>query len=170
MINAQRMLLASLSLLVLVAGCTVQPLHSTVGATTSAPIDIIIEPVDTRLEQQVRNRLIFLLNGGDAEPASARFTATLNVRSRSLGLLKVQRSSSESDTTAISLSVTGTLVLTDTSDETVGKTFTRVARVSYDRTTQFFANSRAKIDAEDRAAVELAEELRNLVLVYLKSQ
>ena len=164
------MLVAGLSFLVLVTGCTVQPLHSTGGSATTEPTDIIIEPVDSRLEQQVRNRLIFLLNGGDAEPATARFSATLNVRARSLGLLKVQRSSSESDTTAISLSVTGTLVLTDTSDDSEAKTFTRVARVSYDSTTQRFANSRARIDAEDRAAAELAEELRNLVLVYLKSQ
>ncbi|MEM8541779.1 MAG: LPS assembly lipoprotein LptE [Pseudomonadota bacterium] len=170
MISAQRMFIAGLSFLVLVTGCTVQPLHSTGGATAVAPIDIIIEPVDTRLEQQVRNRLIFLLNGGNAEPISARFNATLNVRARSLGLLKVQRSSSESDTTAISLSVTGTLVLTDTANDGDDKTFTRVARVSYDQTTQRFANSRARIDAEDRAAAELAEELRNLVLVYLKSQ
>ena len=170
MTNPRRILVAGLSLLLLASSCTVQPLHSTNSAATSSRAAVAINPVDTRLEQQVRNRLIFLLNGGDAEPTETRFVATLSVKSKSVGLLKVQRSDDESDTTASSLTVTGTLKLIDTDDENLSKTFVRVARVSYDKTTQYFANSRAQIDAEDRAAAELAEELRNLVLVYVKSQ
>ena len=170
MINQRRFLVAFLSLLFLASGCTVQPLHSPSGSATDASVDVEIAPVDTRLEQQVRNRLIFLLNGGSAEPSDARFLATLKVSSSRIGLLRVQRSSSESDTTTRSLRVTGTLELTSAADENVSKTFTRVVRVSYDQTTQLFANDRAEIDAENRAASELAEELRNLVLVYVKSQ
>lgn len=169
MINAQRILIAGISLLLFAGACTVQPLHSTGGGATNASANIAIEPVDTRLEQQVRNRLIFLLNGGQAEPVDARFTAKLTVNSRARGLLSVQRADSNSDTSARSLTATGTLVLSDTSDEEVAKKFVRSVSVSYEETTQFFANSRARIDAEDRAAAELAEELRNLVLVYVKS-
>lgn len=170
MLNHRRTIIAFLSFLLLVAGCTVQPLHSTTTGAEDIGVSVQIAPVDTRIEQQVRNRLIFLLNGGAAEPINTRFLATLNVRSKSVGLLKVQRSSSESDTTSAILRLTGRLVLTDTAKEDVSKTFVRVTQVSYDRTTQLFANSRAKIDAENRAAAELAEQLRNLVLVYVKSQ
>ncbi len=170
MINQRRFLVVFLSLLFLASGCTVQPLHSPTGSDADVSVDVKISPVDTRLEQQVRNRLLFLLNGGSAEPSNARFLATLDVTSARVGLLRVQRSSSESDTTTASLRVTGTLELTTGADEDSTKIFKRVVSVSYDRTTQFFANSRAEIDAENRAAAELAEELRNLVLVYVKSQ
>lgn len=154
----------------LTAGCTVQPLYSKNAGAVGAEANIAVAPVDTRLEQQVRNRLIFLLNGGEAEPINPRFTATLDVQKQSIGLLNVQRSSNESDTTATSLQVTGTLELVDAENDEIAKKFVRVVRVSFDKTTQLFANSRAEIDAENRAAAELAEELRNLVLVYVQSQ
>lgn len=169
MISHSKLLFAALSLLFLASGCTVQPLHSTGNPTAAAISDVAIESVDTRLEQQVRNRLIFLFYGGAAEPLNARFTGKLDVQSQTIGLLNVQRSSNDSDTTATSLKVTGTLELTDTSQNGTSKKFVRVARVSFDKTTQFFANSRALIDAEDRAAAELAEELRNLVAAYIKT-
>lgn len=151
-------------------GCTVQPLHSTGDEAASASADISINPVDTRLEQQVRNRLIFLLNGGGENPVQSRFAASLSVKSQSTNLFKVGIDDSDTDTTATRLTITGTLILTDTSNEDATKTFVRVAHASYDRTSQFFANSRAQINAEDRAAAVLAEELRNLVLVYVKAQ
>lgn len=151
------------------AGCTVQPLHSS-GTSTSSPVnDVAIEPVDTRLEQQVRNRLIFLLNGGEAEPTAPRYIATLEVTSNTSNLVEAERAAGDVDTTLASTTISGTLSLTDTSTGSVNKTFTREARVSYDKSTQLFANSRAEIDAENRAAVLLAEELRNLILAYIKS-
>lgn len=169
MINLVKISLIGIVLSFFVASCTVQPLHSTRNADATISNEVAIEPVDTRLEQQVRNRLIFLLNGGNAEPTAPRFIASLSVSSNSGNALEVRRTSTDIDTTLTTLTVRGSVELTDTLNEGSSKTFIRETQTSYDRSTQFFANSRAEIDAENRAAEALAEELRNLILVYVKS-
>ena len=60
---------AGLLLLGALAGCQVRPLYSTGGNSEAILSSIGISEADTRVEQQVRNNLIFLLAGGAGEPA-----------------------------------------------------------------------------------------------------
>ncbi len=158
------------TLLLFASSCTVQPLLSQNSISSTANIGVSIEPVETRVAQQVRNRLIFLLNGGPSEPVDPIYTATLSVGTQARGLLNVQPDPNDSDTSAVSLTLIGTLVLNSSDEDQPGIKFDGRALASFDQSTQIFANSRAFIDAENRAAAELAEQLRNQVLAYLKNQ
>src|SRR5687768_9746535 len=77
-----------LSCLVLASACTVRPLYAPVtstgaGASTTAELaSISVKPASTRYGQEVRNHMIFLLNGGKGEPASPAYTLDLGVRAR----------------------------------------------------------------------------------------
>ncbi len=165
---ARRNLLGMAGTLLLIAsGCTVQPLLSQNSVSGTANIGVAIDSVDTRVAQQVRNRLIFLLNGGPSEPAVPEYTATLSVKTQRRGLLNVQSDTNDSDTRAVSVVLIGSLVLNSNDPDMPDIKFDGRALASYDQSTQLFANSRAVIDAENRAAAELAEQLRNQVLAYL---
>ena len=93
----------------LAAGCTIQPLYAPPGGTSlSAPAplaSIAIAEVDTRVGQQVRNHLIFLLAGGAGEPASAVYELKLTVRSSSKSALLVQ-TKTDNEPTAEKVTVT----------------------------------------------------------------
>lgn len=149
---AAAMLLASA-----VAGCQVRPLYSTGGETEAVLSSIGITEADTRIEQQVRNHLIFLLAGGGGEPAAPEYMLELNVAVRNIGVLI--------DTTT-DVPRAGRIVATadfnlarESTGETVryGKRST-VALVDFP--VQEFAKIRATRDAENRAARELAELIR----------
>ncbi len=167
---ARRNLLGIVGTFLLIAsGCTVQPLLSQNSRSETANIGVSIDEVDTRVAQRVRNRLIFLLNGGPSEPDNPKYTATLSVAAQASSLLNVQSDPNDSDIAAVTLTLIGTLVLNSGDEDQPGIKFDGRALSSYDLSTQLFANSRALIDAENRAAAELAEQLRNQVLAYLKN-
>ncbi len=168
---ARRNLLGMAGTLLLIAsGCTVQPLLSQDRTSGTDNVGVSIDAVSSRVAQQVRNRLIFLLNGGAPEPAVPEYTATLSVKKQQRGLLNVQSDTNDSDTKAVSVVLFGSLVLNSNDPTMTNIKFNGRALASYDQSTQLFANSRAVIDAENRAAAELAEQLRNQVLAYLKNR
>ena len=75
--------------LAVLSACTVRPLYSNapVRAGSSATMSdelssIAIKPVTTREAQEVRNRLIFLFQGGKAQPATPAYSLDLTVVSR----------------------------------------------------------------------------------------
>src|SRR5690606_25289718 len=78
---------AGLALAVLLAGCQVRPLHSTGSPVGSELASVSVSESRHRVEQQVRNRLVFLLGGGAGEPASATCQLDLPVASRTVGAL-----------------------------------------------------------------------------------
>lgn len=168
---ARRQLLALIAgLAFTVSGCTVEPLHSSSAEGAAEKPDVFIEQVNSRVAQQVRDRLIFLLQGGSRQSETAAVRAKLTISSSASGILSVQRDSSDSDTTASRLLLTGTITLRDSQTGEELKTYTRQSFASFDRSTQQFANDRAQIEAENRAAAELAAELRNLVLAYMRTR
>jgi len=148
-------------------GCTVQPLYSAAPApangtaTSSIGSDlstIAIKPVGERVGQEVRNHLIFLFGGGQGQPATPRYSLALVVSSYSEATANIQVNR-ENEPTAAILTVNASYELTDAQ----GKTFsggTRQFVSSYDVPTQEFAVLRAKRDAENRAAREVAELIR----------
>lgn len=161
-IPALALLLAALA----VAGCTVRPLYSdsapagsmvtgSIGAELST---IAIKPVGNRVGQEVRNHLVFLFGGGKGEPASPRYTLDLRVSAYSESTANIQVNEQNEPTAAL-MNASAVYTLTDSSGKVVSSG-SREFRSSYDVPRQEFAAYRAQIDAENRAARELAELVR----------
>lgn len=150
---------ATLGLLALTvtAGCQVRPLHSTAPANAGAVASVSVSEADDRVEQRVRNELIFLLSGGAGEPTMAAYHLELNVASRSVDVLV---SSSDDVARAGRIVMTADYNLTRSdSSETIRSGRRQVVALA-DFPVQEFAKLRAIRDAENRAARELAELLR----------
>ncbi|SFO44357.1 LPS-assembly lipoprotein [Mesorhizobium sp. NFR06] len=152
--------------LALVSACTVRPLYSSQalapGSQLSASAElasISIKPVNTRYAQQVRNNLIFAFGQGSGEPASPAYTLDLGVTELVESAAIVQVQTEEDEPTAGTVTLTANYVLRDATGTViaVGK---RSIPSSFDRPRQEYAAYRAQIDAENRAARELADLLR----------
>ena len=160
MSSFDRAVRASLILLAVIGlgACSVEPLYGsgpagTVVKASLAGIDVA--PVDTKIAQDLRNRLLFDLSGTASPAAAPRYSLKLDVASTelALGVTPVQTSPAYSVTVTaiyelVSLA-TGKIVLRATSRQSA----------SYDRVNQGFANTRAKLDAETRAAQLAADDI-----------
>ena len=155
----------SVGLTMLLAACTVEPLNSTsssrLAATGADPSvgaimkSISVEPVETRTAQQVRNHLLFEMNGGRLEPGGQYTVAlTVTVGSRSLS---IEQDSLTPTSSQISVQVTYQLI--DKSNGQPVAQGTKRAVASYDQTPQKFANERASRDAQNRAAKVAARQV-----------
>jgi LPS-assembly lipoprotein len=150
--------LAALALGVLASACTVQPVYMPIaqGPQVAADLSAIsIEDVSDRVGQQVRNNLIFGFTGGGVA-APARYDLAMRVTSREARL------GFERDETAPAYSVTVTVTY-ELKEIATGKVILRSLNrgvASYDRSNQAFANQRARIDAEDRAAQQVADDIQ----------
>jgi len=165
---------------VAVSACTVQPLYG--GATASiAPgqssgrvASIAVKEVvtrttsareiDSRPAQEVRNHLIFGLNGGAGQPASPRYLMELLVQQSTNETATVQRNRNDNEPSAGVVKLTGTYKLVDPVTTEIVATGTRSVSAAFDRPVQLFAESRAVRDAENRAARELAAFLQLAVM------
>ena len=159
-------LIGPICALSVLAACTVEPLNGTSSSRisndgTSQSVRTIMKstsvaPVSTRVGQQVRNNLLFELNGGQLVEGG-EYRVTLNVTSASRSLA-IERDSLTPTSSQAVVSVTYRLVKSDSGD--VISEGTRRAVASYDQTPQKFANERALRDAQNRAAKEVALYLR----------
>lgn len=149
--------LAGVLLLTALAGCQVRPLYSDVAGTSSALAAIEISDADDRVEQEVRNALIFLVAGGQGEPTNAQYHLALNVTSRAMGVLYDQaRDRAGAGRIVVKADYNLTKIGTG---ETI-KSGNRTAVALVDFPVQEFAKVRAVRDGENRAAKELAELIR----------
>lgn len=136
------------------SACQVQPLYGKAGLTGDLASVGISEPTN-RVEQSVRNQMIFLLSGGAGEPANPVYQLNLRVSSTNVNYLS-QISSNLPQPGRVTLTATYTL----TRDGQLIKKGTQRMDAQLDYTSQQFAQIRAVRDAEDRAARELAEVLK----------
>jgi LPS-assembly lipoprotein len=150
-----RVLLGTL-LAALLAACTVQPLYgpTPTGEAVSGALErIAIDPVDTRVAQEVRNRLIFDL-GAEKQDAVYRMKLTVTAAESPLGVTPVEAAPTYSITVSATYEIrsaaTGEILLRGTSR----------GIASFDRINQVYANTRARIDAENRAAGLAATDIR----------
>jgi LPS-assembly lipoprotein len=155
--HAGRTMLLAAAAAVTLAACNVQPLYgpSPAGRAVATALDgMTIDPVDTRVGQEVRNKLLFTLNSG-SEPMAPVYRVHLNVTSSetALGVTPVESAP------AYSVAVTATYVVTSLASGEVVLRRTVRSSASYDRVNQVFANVRAKLDAENRAAALAADEI-----------
>ncbi|WP_095204828.1 LPS assembly lipoprotein LptE [Mesorhizobium carmichaelinearum] len=151
--------------LALVSACTVRPLYSnaplSTGSTANTELaSIAIKPVKTRYAQQVRNNLIFGFGRGAGEPASPLYSLDLTVTEAVDSAALVQVGTDEDEPTAGSVTLNASYTLTDMKTGAVITVGKRAITSSFDRPRQEFASYRAQIDAENRAARELAEALQ----------
>jgi LPS-assembly lipoprotein len=153
--------------LALVSACTVRPLYSNAplspgsNATANSELaSIAIKPVKTRYAQQVRNNLIFGFGRGAGEPASPVYSLDLTVTEAVESSALVQVQTDQDEPTAGSVTLTASYTLTDMQTGAVVTVGKRAITSSFDRPRQEFASYRAQIDAENRAARELAEALQ----------
>jgi LPS-assembly lipoprotein len=145
------------------SACTVRPLYSNAAGAGTGTVaglsSIAIKPVGTRYGQEVRNHLIFGLNGGAGQPANPLYWLTLNVTASASSAATIQRALEE-EPTASMMTVGASYTLTDAKTGEMVAQGRREASSSYDVPRQSFAAARAQRDAENRAARELAELLR----------
>jgi LPS-assembly lipoprotein len=153
------------SCLVPASACTVRPLYSNgpatsagyAAGTTAQLASISVKPASTRYGQEVRNHLIFLLNGGRGEPASPAYTLELGVTALNEAAAIIQVGD-EDEPTAGTVTVISRYTLAKDGEAVASGT--RQVSSSYDAPRQEFAHLRAVRDAENRAARELAELVR----------
>lgn len=148
----------SLFALAVAAGCQVQPLYNaSTSPTVGALTPVSVSPAENRVEQRVRNELVYLLGGGAGEASNAPYQLELKVRSRDMDVLV---SSSDDVARAGRVIMTADYNLARReSGETVRSGRRQVVSL-VDFPVQEFAKIRAIRDAENRAARELAELLR----------
>lgn len=149
----------ALGMLAVLGGCQVKPLYSDgpQGKPAAALASIEISDADDRVEQEVRNALIFLTSGGAGEPKNPQYKLALNVTSQVTGVLYEQ----ESDTAGagrIVVKADYNLTRADTGETVRSGNRSAVALVDFP--DQEFAKVRATRDGEKRASKELAEIIR----------
>lgn len=148
------------------SACQFRPLYSNdqgaVGYQGASLANLSVDEVETRTGQQVRNHLIFLLSGG-AAPVNPTHEVRLRITDTNTVLaakIKDFQDGVQKGNTAGSVRVTASYEIYDFQKKEVVYRGTRFASASYDQTSQSFSAKRAQRDAENRAARELAEQLR----------
>jgi LPS-assembly lipoprotein len=157
-------LAAGLFAILALTGCQVKPLYATNSGTREAMASVDFSEADDRVELEVRNNLVFMAGGGAGEPVDPQYDVDFNVTTRYIGVLldlkddlpRAGRVELRADFT-LKLRATGEILKT-------GKRRT-VALVDYPG--QEFAKIRATRDAENRAALELAELMRADIASWL---
>jgi LPS-assembly lipoprotein len=141
------------------AGCNVSPLYGPTveGSALSTDLSAVsIDAPDSRVEQVIRNKLIFDFYGGAEPRQQVRYTLhlTANVSEAPVGTSRITVAPS------YSLSVATSYELTDVTTQRIVSRGVARGTAAYDRSNQAFANTRARLDAEDRAAASAAEQIR----------
>lgn len=140
------------------AGCTVQPLYGPQLDGTTLRVDlsaISILPAETRIDQIVRNELLFAFTGGG--PAGAPLYELSLSASPGGGSFDVTAPGNEPSSGA---SVTVRFSLVEIGTGQIIAQGSRRAETRYTRSNSEFANVRASEDAQQRAAVAAADLVR----------
>lgn len=145
-------------------GCQVRPMYAEASSPRPKLASISVAPVSTRVAQQVRNRLIFLLYGGGAAPASPAYDLDLGVQESAIGVFI---NSVSNTPTAGNMRITVNYALKDAKTKKVLKKGSRVAVAAYDQPSQEFAKLRSARDAENRAAKAAADLVDQDIAAFL---
>jgi len=141
------------------AACTIQPVYGPgPSGTPSAPAilsHIAVDPAGDRVSQVVRDKLIFALTGGGrgGDP-KYQMHLTTTVSELGLGLNAID----SAPTYAVTVTVTYEVSKIGSNEILIRNTSHGTA--SYDRVNQSFANVRAQLDAQDRAAAVAVDDIR----------
>jgi LPS-assembly lipoprotein len=148
--------LVALAGVIALSACTVQPLYGpspSGSAVATALAAVTIDPVDNRVGQELRNKLISDLGGEPATPAY-RMKLVVSSAESALGVTPVEAAP------AYSLTVSATYEVTSIASGEIVLRGTSRGTASFDRINQIYANTRARLDAENRAAHLAADDIR----------
>jgi LPS-assembly lipoprotein len=159
---ARRLMVVSLvGLAALALGGCIRPLYgsaATGGVTVQERLaSIEVGPISDRIGHYLRNELVFDLDGSGRSPARA-YNLAVTV-SEGLDVTVTDYSTGRAD--SATLVATASFVLTERGSGKEITSGTAVARASYDRSVQRFANLRAARNAQERAAKSLSNLIRN---------
>jgi LPS-assembly lipoprotein len=120
-----------------------------------------------RLAHYIRNELEFNLRGGNPTAAPLKYTLTVSALSRTGGAI-VDRVSGAAESAA--LFIDANYRLTEVGKTAVVTEGSTTVAVSYDRSQQRFANTRAARDAEIQGARQLADQIRSRIASFLATR
>jgi LPS-assembly lipoprotein len=158
----------------LLASACLRPLYGQNTMPAGAPsvssslAMIEVEEATNRIDQQVRNNLIFAFNGGKQAPAPS-YRLTIHTTD-TLQSAVVDPFTSRPTTETYGLDATFTLVRIDSKDKKPFYTGRAFGRASYDRSRQRFASLRARRDAEDRAADVVAQQITTQIAAHIATR
>lgn len=155
----------TLAVVVGLAGCQVRPLYATTGGVAGPQADlpaISVESPANRVEQVYRNALLFgLRGGGDGVEPRYAMVYRMTVRRHEIA---VERGTGTPNAYQLTGGVSFLVKETGTQESVFGASVTAVD--TYTRSSQDFANIRARRDAEDRLAKALAELTQARLAAY----
>ena len=174
MLQGSLRLAAIFGLAALLAGCF-QPLYRERSATGGPGIKAALSQVDiaqiaaangtpeARVAMELRNALLFNLNGGTPSPPTHRLSIKM-VPTRQSVIVDIQTSRPDVE----NFGLTATFELVDLNSGVVVMKDQTFTRVSYDipGQEQRFARQRALRDAETRAANVIADQIRSRLASY----
>ncbi|MDP2731994.1 MAG: hypothetical protein Q8O63_02615, partial [Hoeflea sp.] len=143
--------LAGVLALVLLAGCQARPLYGTISGEKQS---VSVSVADSRVEQTVRNELVLGFGG---EQQDSAYRLELSVSSRIAGILP---GGVDNEFSAARATVTANYKLRMAATGEIIKSGSRFADAQLDLPSQQFAQVRAKLEAEDRAARAVAALVR----------
>ncbi len=130
------------------------------GSSVSGDLSqIYVEVMDTRVGQVIRNDLIYDF-GSNSSGSTYQLSISLDVKET--GAL-VQPSTRVRGKT---ISINAVYTLTDNSTGEVVHGGTAFSRASYDSSRALFANERAELDAENRAAGVIADDIKTRISAW----
>ncbi|MCX5513870.1 LPS assembly lipoprotein LptE [Kaistia algarum] len=143
--------------LAMLAGCTVRPVYMPVAGNQFSSVDLSMISVVggfDRVGQEVRNNLVFIFTGGRTPPPP-KYTLNIEVKNSEsrLGF------TTDSLAPAYQVSIEVKFEVKTIADDRVLIRSSSIGLASYNRSNQSFANERARIDAENRAAKSVADEI-----------
>ncbi|BBF94576.1 LPS assembly lipoprotein LptE [Blastochloris tepida] len=161
----RRTVLAVIGLGLLAGGCFT-PLYAertpnTGVSTQLANVDV--KAIEGRVGQQVRNALIFELGGGAGSSPLAPYRLEVDLTENTQSMT-VDPTTGRATVELITLNAT--FRLQDVTEDRVVLKDRAFAQASIDRGAQIYARDRAKRDAENRAAKEVASRIRERLAAY----
>lgn len=163
-------LFSGLVLLTMVSGCQVRPLYSESAGTGERLAAVSFSQPKGRVDQVIRNHLIFLTSGGAGESTHPAYDMKFTATSTASSVIDDENDDNVS-TSGIPVpgrvEVEANYTITRLSDGQVIKSGKRSVVSLIDVSRQGFAKLRAIRDAENRASRELAEFLRAEIAIVL---
>ena len=151
------------------SGCNVRPMYGSFSGANTVIEDleqIEVAAATDRLGQQIRNELVYGFSS-TVEPAAPRYRLEMTIN-RSVGRVGIKQVTGTPTSSVLTVTASFALLDISTGEKlTSGNSF---ANVSFDYSNQRFANVRAERDAEDRAAVVIAQDIRTRVAAYFSTR
>lgn len=163
-------LAASLIVSAALSGCGFRPMHASAEyggndpEQTLAAVDIPV--ISGRVGQRVRNEIVYDINQAGGDYVTPAYRLEIRLRD-SITDIAVQQSG---NATSQVYSLQASFKLYRISDNQVLLQGESRSKASLDRFNPIFSNLRARRDAENRAAKEIAESIRTRVGAFLSTE